>query len=106
MRVFVKDPGKYLVEKDLPNTLEALQEAVGGYIEVVPIFKDMVMIVNEEGKIRKMDYNFHMVLLRDDIFGPAVFAGVKGDEFTDVPKVATVENIKEILPGIGASNDF
>jgi hypothetical protein len=37
-------------------TLEELNEAVGGYIEIVDL-GDKYMVVNEEGKIKDLPYN-------------------------------------------------
>lgn len=42
-------------EKDF--SLEEIQRYVGGYIEIVYLNGDMIMVVNEEGKIMGMDIN-------------------------------------------------
>lgn len=47
---------------DAAPSLDALQEAVGGYIEVVPLFNSYeggpcVAFCNEEGKLDRLDYN-------------------------------------------------
>ena len=34
----------------IPNTLEAMQQMVGGYIEVIPL-EDVCLVCNEEGKL-------------------------------------------------------
>lgn len=39
----------------ISNTLENLQRTVGGFIEVVPLTVNSVMILNEEGKIKNLD---------------------------------------------------
>ena len=54
-----KAPGKKAEARVIPNTLEALQELVGGYIEAVsvPIGSGCVFICNEEGKILGMPLN-------------------------------------------------
>ena len=36
----------------MPNTLEALQAAVGGYIETVKLTTELTLVCNEEGIIR------------------------------------------------------
>lgn len=79
-----------IVELDIENTLEALQNAVDGYIETVPIRlispDKAVMIVNEEGRLRKMEINRTASLYADTlIVGNALVVGVNGEEFTDVP---------------------
>lgn len=38
-------------------TLEELQKAVGGYIEIVPIDKEYSLVVNEEGKLMGLPIN-------------------------------------------------
>ena len=38
-------------------SLEELQQAVGGYIEIVPIDKEFDMVVNEEGKLYGLPVN-------------------------------------------------
>ena len=38
-------------------SLEELQEIVGGYIEVLPLNDDEIMVLNEEGKILGLDLN-------------------------------------------------
>lgn len=87
IKALYKEPGKALTQKYVLNTLVALQRTVGGYIEVVPLRPDLVMIVNEEGKLRQMEENFRIRLggWVDEIVGPALFVGVDGDEFTDCP---------------------
>lgn len=38
-------------------SLEELQAIVGGYIEVLPLNEDEIMVLNEEGKILGLDLN-------------------------------------------------
>jgi hypothetical protein len=80
----VKEPGQPpRVEPLFTNTLQAFQEAVGGYIETVTIATDLVLIVNEEGRLREdMAYNCNVCGL--DLFGPIVAVGVKRDEFASL----------------------
>ena len=99
MKVIIKRPcDQFGEEATIPNTLEALQEAVGGYIETVTLPEhNLVLICNEEGSIRDMPYNFtvrRMMLngllggllsLQNPIFGTVIACGVEGDEFADIP---------------------
>lgn len=51
-------PEKYPQEIEMPNTLEALQKAVGGTIEAVYPYEDRVaLVVNDEGKLNGMPLN-------------------------------------------------
>ena len=43
-------PGKAPEAVTIPNTLEAMQQMVGGYIEVIPL-ADVCLVCNEEGKL-------------------------------------------------------
>ena len=38
-------------------TLEELKEIVGGYIEIVRLNKNEIMVVNEDGKLNNLPYN-------------------------------------------------
>lgn len=98
MKVIIKRPcDQFGEEATIPNTLRALQEAVGGYIETVTLDNGVVLICNEDGKLRDMPYNFtvrRMILngflsgllsLRNPIFGTVIACGVNGEEFADIP---------------------
>lgn len=52
MHILVVEPGKHPCEKEIPNTLEAMQEVVGGYIETVYPFPDAVLVCDEEAKLK------------------------------------------------------
>ena len=87
----------HLSEIDIDNTLEALQGAVDGYIEAVTLVPDKaVMIVNEEGKLRKLYPNIiASAIAGTQIVGNALILGVDGEEFTDIPlEVARHINIR------------
>ena len=67
----------------ISDTLENLQKHVEGYIETLTIASDMVVICNEEGRIRNLPYN--CTIENHDFVGTIILAGVDGDEFADVP---------------------
>ena len=92
MKVIIKRPcDQFGEEATIPNTLKALQEAVGGYIETVTLDNGVVLICNEEGRIRDMPYNFTLrrmrgvVTIQNAIFGTVIACGVDGDKFADIP---------------------
>ena len=78
MRVIVKEVGKTPVVKDIENTLDALKSLVGGYIEVVTLDDNILLICNEEGKMQGLPPNFSMGY--DVIVGTAVFVSFDGKE--------------------------
>jgi hypothetical protein len=73
------------------DLLENLQKTVGGYIETATLDNGVVLICNEEGRIRDMQYNFTLrrmrgvVTVQNAIFGTVIACGVDGDEFADIP---------------------
>ncbi len=81
--VVIKEPGKFPVLKKVPNTLEALQGLVGGYIEVVTLASDLAVICDEEGRIKGKPQCCTVAGL--DFVGAIVFAGIEEDEFSDLP---------------------
>ena len=95
IRVLVKEPGKEAELREIPNTLKALQSAVGGQIETVNFAQDCTLVVNVEGKLQGLLPNF--LFFGDVIAGTAVLAGVDGEEFCSLTD-EQVQSIKIILP--------
>lgn len=78
MRVIVKEVHKQPEVREVKNELSVLQELVGGYIEVVRVDNDVLLICNEEGKLQGLQPNFSIG--HDTIVGTAVFVGFDGKE--------------------------
>ena len=57
IRVLKISPGEHPQEYTLENTLEAMQTAVGGYIEIVGLEEDICILLNEEGKLEGLPPN-------------------------------------------------
>ncbi len=88
IKCIIKRPGRSPYSTAVENNLHNLQVNVGGYIEVIAPFKefpDLLMIVNEEGKLDNLPANFYIRDLNDIIHGTAIFCGRRGDEFCDIP---------------------
>lgn len=84
MTAIIKRPWQPAFRREISNTLEALQELVGGYIETYTLSYGIVMIVNREGKLRRLPLNFRLGTDRlgpDSIHGTAVFVGADGEDF-------------------------
>ena len=83
MIVVVKEPGMDPEVKKITNDLKGIQDAVGGFFEVVRYIDNIVIVVNDEGKVWGMPYNF--TYRNDDIVGPVFFCGERlgpdGGEF-------------------------
>ena len=70
---------------DIDNTLEALQAAVGGYIETVKLDDDCTLVNDEEGRLKGKPVNLNASLLAVcRIRGDALVCGVDFDRFTDL----------------------
>ena len=78
------EPGKYAKVVEIENTLEALQDLVGGYIECITQEDGSTIICNEEGKLqglepcREFKVNGKTV---DIIYGSFLIVGTDGEEF-------------------------
>ncbi len=71
-----KQPGKLMSNLMLENTPEAMQSAIGGYIETVTIAPNCVVICNEEARI--LDLEFNCVLHGVSFAGPILIVGLEG----------------------------
>lgn len=83
MKVIKKEPGEKPRIVSIPNTLEALQEAVGGNIETVSLFEDACVVCDEEWRLKGKRYNCN--ILGVEFGGTVLLVGVNGEEFCDVP---------------------
>ena len=89
MRVLIKEPGKPWETAEVENTLEALQGAVGGYIETIPIVamdsvEEAVMVMDEEGRLKGKERN--ITICGHDIVGTVIICGQDRSEFCDAPE--------------------
>jgi len=79
--------------------LAELQKTVGGYIQDVPLSDGLSVIVNEEGRLVGSEPNQmattlasaeldkdNRYLFGGGLVGPALFIGVDGEDYCDVPR--------------------
>ena len=83
IKAMIKNPGESWEAHEIDNTLKAMQAIVGGYIEVVNVRDDLVLIVNEEGILHEMESNLYVRGCW--IRGTVIAVGVDGENFTDCP---------------------
>lgn len=95
MKIIRKKPGMQPEFLVVENTLESLQEQVGGYIEAVTFCDDCCVICNEEGRLLSLAPN--CTLFGIDFVGTVLIVGCDGEEFTDVPRP---ELLLELLFGL------
>lgn len=112
MNIVMVRPGAPATLGKIEPTLEAMQHAVGGYIEAVHPFQDdpsITLICNEEGKLRGLPRNrFVMRRLDDDlvavdlICGDFFFCRQDGEELVGL----TEEQITQLLAVFGTPNKW
>ena len=96
----------------IENKLEAFQGIVGGLIEVVG-FKNVLCIINEEGKLLDLKPNFMFPLYHtedkqyfDVICGDVVFVGDDGAEFRSLTEQELEQAFLTIMEGKIIMNKF
>ena len=95
--VIIKNPGQEpYVEPLFENTLEAFQKAVGGYIETSTFATDACLVMNEEGRLQGLPFNF--AALGHEFVGPVICVGVKSDEFASL-KASSVPLYMQMMRG-------
>ena len=94
IKVLVKKPGEFPVLMTIENTLEKLQWIVDGYIEAVSLTRELVVICDEEGRLKGKEHCCNIA--GADFVGTIIVAGIDGDEFGDLP--ATYHDLRRILP--------
>lgn len=85
MKVIVCEPNKIARVEEIEQTLEAMQEIVGGYIEAVNSLPDSACIVcNEEGRLNEMPLNRGVYRFGDmvgAIYGTFFICGCSDEDF-------------------------
>ena len=95
MKVLFVEAGKFPVEKEISESLESMQELVGGTIEAIYPFDDPVaLICNEEGKLLNLPMCRSLHEAEDIICGSFFICGAPSDSenFTSL----TPEQMKRI----------
>ena len=87
--VVIPTTGPSRVEDVKPEDIGWFQQTVGGYIEVVPLGGGMLMVLNEEGKLKGLPINRRATELypSDIIVGDVIITGLSDEdgEFTAAP---------------------
>ena len=60
LKIVLKKPNEAPEVIDIKNTLKAKQELVGGLIELVYLDEDLILVCNEERKIRTFTTQFNI----------------------------------------------
>lgn len=97
IKVIVKDPGKDPEVMEIQNDLKVLQELVGGYVQSVTMADDLMMLMDDDGRMKGKNANVFFTKYDDFIFGPVVFTGVNGKEFASISD-KYLEGIPGVIP--------
>ena len=86
MKILIVEPNQHPRRSDIPHTLEAMQQTVGGYIQAVyPWEEDLVALVcDEEGLFKDTEWNRYIcpgVAIKGTFF----VCGLGKEDFTDLP---------------------
>lgn len=90
LRVLVVEPERTPYVKEIPHTLEAFQQEVGGLIEVIYPYADLVgLVCNEEGKLLGLPLNRALIdengKMRDIICGTFLVTGLGAEDLASLP---------------------
>ena len=88
MKVLVVEPMKPCEVREIPDTLEAMQQTVDGYIESVS-FEREAIVCNEQGKLLGLPYNRPLrdeggLVPLDILHGTFFIAGISGEQFVSL----------------------
>lgn len=97
MRIVVKKANELPEVKEIKGTLENLKEIVGGYIECINVFDNILCVCNEEGKLLGLPVNF---LFMNDVIVGDVFFCAGGEEDFESLNDEQVEDIMLIMNAV------
>lgn len=89
-----KEPGKGWKVAEIENTLEALQQGVGGKLEAVTLAGDACILCNEEGRLLGMPYN--ITICGVSFVGPLLIVGIAGEDFAGLTE-QQVDRLRTLL---------
>lgn len=89
-----KEPGKGWKVAEIENTLEALQQGVGGKLEAVTLASDACILCNEEGRLLGMPYN--ITICGVSFVGPLLIVGIAGEDFAGLTE-QQVDRLRTLL---------
>lgn len=97
MKIIFKEPYGVPQIRNIDGSLETLQKLVGGNIEPISLNNGMVILCDEEGKLKGKEPNIYLERIKDTLVGNVIFIGEDGEEFTDFPK-CHMDAVLAILP--------
>ena len=86
MKILIVEPDRHPRIAEIPHTLEAMQQTVGGYIEITYPWSDPIALVcDEEGLLKQLPFN-RIIAPQSAIFGTFFLCGIGEEDLTDLPE--------------------
>ena len=80
IKIVYQFPGELSRIVTIPNTLKAMQKLVGGYIETMSLPNGLVIVIDEEGRLKGLHENVRCVRY-GTIVGTLFITAADGEEF-------------------------
>lgn len=89
MKAILRKPRRNAQVVDVENTLDGIRSAIGGYFEALVFSEEhnIIMICDEEGKRKGLDYNFSAFGKNgdtNDMVGNVLFVSSKDEDFREL----------------------
>ncbi len=96
IKAVVKHPNQAPFMTPISAELEAMQELVGGYLQEIALSTDIVILCDEEGRLKGKPYN--CTFGTHTFVGTIVFVGVKDNDWADLP--ITYSEFRAVFPAL------
>ena len=113
LKIVLKKVGEEPKIMNVENTLEAKQKLVNGWIEVVSVTDDILLVCNEEGKLENLppnllfDYDYiagDCFFIGDD-YDNADFISLTDEQLEEVKEICKKRKINDFLDLLGKEID-
>lgn len=99
MKVMIKSPCEIPRIEEIPNDMNVLQAIVGGYVEEFRLADDLLLLCDEEGRLKDRQHCFTWGRVR--FFGTVIFVGVEEEDgelhFADFPYSTPIAFYEDML---------
>ena len=95
IQILIKEPGKRAWLERVENTIENLQEIVGGYIETIRATNDFAILYNKDAYA--LGFPEACKICGIELFGTIALVGQRGKNFTDLSH-PLLEKMRALFP--------
>ena len=89
LSVLIKEPGRAPRHVNISDSFQNLQKTVDGYIESIELYSDVVILCDEEARIKQKPYCCTCDPIKTDLYGTIVLIGTDGNGLCDLPGTFT-----------------